>query len=695
MNTIRESTPVSVKLWGAVGDGTTDDTLAIQTALNAMGFLIYPGTLYFPCGIYITSDQLTYTTLSTGHGGKIIGEHETCTFIRYTGTASISAVLKVTTPDTTYFIDFAIRYITIEGNGNVANDLYLNKPAHINLDKVRMWGTSSTGNCLYVYDGVAGSYNQPSCDVATDQGNPAIPKNGLVFDGAGGGDASTTTTILSPIVEGLTRLGGIGFWLKNAGLLIFTGCQTSDVYQVLNISSASAMNTFANCLFENGTVPSYIGGYSNIIQGGVFSGLPLTTGGNLEIDGRQNTISEVEIQGVTTVDSTASLAYLDNDLFDDYPVDNGLGTKIKNATFANVGASAGFPQEVANTFSTATATMAGINGAETLRGQWTFGLGGTILSPTVFTTGKSWRAIFIGKFGFNSSTCTACEAMPTYTELTESANTVLSPSSATLTFSVNSNGFFFVTGGSGVETYQGTILFLPDISGTVSGANSVQLAGALTAPAVTAALNGSLGATTPNTVAGTTGTFSGAVTASNFNGLAVWANFMGGGNTSVGLGSLPITTTGTYNTVMGNGCLASNTSGGLNTCVGVSALGANLTGNYLTALGLNAGYYISDGSTPNAASTLSLYLGVDTEALASGDSNEVVIGPQAVGAGSNTVTLGNRGIGSTILRGTVNVMQQIGPAVAPTGSGCSSGTWVFSQDGHATFCSAGAWVTKI
>jgi hypothetical protein len=36
-----------------------------------------------------------------------------------------------------------------------------------------------------------------------------------------------------------------------------------------------------------------------------------------------------------------------------------------------------------------------------------------------------------------------------------------------------------------------------------------------------------------------------------------------------------------------------------------------------------------------------------------------------------------------------------GPATAPSGSCTASGAWVFSQDGHATFCASGTWVTKI
>jgi hypothetical protein len=45
--------------------------------------------------------------------------------------------------------------------------------------------------------------------------------------------------------------------------------------------------------------------------------------------------------------------------------------------------------------------------------------------------------------------------------------------------------------------------------------------------------------------------------------------------------------------------------------------------------------------------------------------------------------------------GSVAAASYIGPATAPTGSCAASGQWVFSQDGHATFCASGTWVTKI
>ena len=75
--------------WGAVGDNSTDNTKAINAALNAIGtssgYGTYYGTLYFPPGIYLTSDELLPSSRT-----KIIGAGSTSTYIyRTTNTGPI------------------------------------------------------------------------------------------------------------------------------------------------------------------------------------------------------------------------------------------------------------------------------------------------------------------------------------------------------------------------------------------------------------------------------------------------------------------------------------------------------------------------------------------------------------------------------------------------------------------------------
>jgi hypothetical protein len=65
--------------------------------------------------------------------------------------------------------------------------------------------------------------------------------------------------------------------------------------------------------------------------------------------------------------------------------------------------------------------------------------------------------------------------------------------------------------------------------------------------------------------------------------------------------------------------------------------------------------HIADNINRNATSTFSVYLGSDTKASFSGATNEIVIGYDASGVGSNSVVLGNDGITKTILKGNVGI----------------------------------------
>lgn len=125
----------------------------------------------------------------------------------------------------------------------------------------------------------------------------------------------------------------------------------------------------------------------------------------------------------------------------------------------------------------------------------------------------------------------------------------------------------------------------------------------------------------------------------------------GTNNTAGGFQSLFSNTSGVQNSAQGVDSLHSNTTGGNNTAQGFDSLYANTTGSYNTAQGVEAGWFIADGSTPNQTSSNSLYLGAGTKSFANGDTNEIVIGYNAIGAGSNTVTLGNTSITATVLHG--------------------------------------------
>ena len=124
----------------------------------------------------------------------------------------------------------------------------------------------------------------------------------------------------------------------------------------------------------------------------------------------------------------------------------------------------------------------------------------------------------------------------------------------------------------------------------------------------------------------------------------------GTNNSAVGYHALSSSTTSNYNTALGNEALrALNTDD--NTGIGFYALRYVVTGGGNTALGSNAGRQISGGSANLTSSSNSVFIGLNSKALADSQTNQIVIGYQATGLGSNTTTIGNSSTITTALRG--------------------------------------------
>jgi hypothetical protein len=140
------------------------------------------------------------------------------------------------------------------------------------------------------------------------------------------------------------------------------------------------------------------------------------------------------------------------------------------------------------------------------------------------------------------------------------------------------------------------------------------------------------------------------------------SNTTGSSNSAFGVSSLLSNTTGIQNSSFGANSSINNTTGNYNSAFGFTSLSNNTSGNYNVALGLNAGRYINGGSVANTITNNSIYIGIDTKALADNQTNQIVIGYGAVGNGSNTTVLGNTSttqtqiFGNTILSNTAQAV---------------------------------------
>ena len=204
------------------------------------------------------------------------------------------------------------------------------------------------------------------------------------------------------------------------------------------------------------------------------------------------------------------------------------------------------------------------------------------------------------------------------------------------------------------------------ISTSSTAADSIETAGGIEATALTVPRGvvtsqgfgaGALSSNTTgtnNTASGYQALFSNTTgehnTASGYR--ALYGNTTGEHNTASGYLALYSNTTGIRNTASGYRALLFNTTGNYNTASGYESLLGNTTGNNNTASGYWAGRYINAGTAATDIDNCVL-LGYDTRVSAATDTNEIVIGAEARGNGSNTATIGNSSITATHLRNAV------------------------------------------
>ena len=245
---------VNVKWFGAKGDGVTDDTLAINSAISFTSSI--KSNLLFPAGTYIVSGLNAVANM------QLIGEGSTSTRIKLKNNSNTHLVNSLTNT----IDDIRIQGIIFDGNranNTVGNGLNLYGSKHILID-VRVVEIAENG--------IVSDWQGPSFKQAGFEGfysNITIDtcgKSGWVYNGASDShfeaiyiiDTSLSTTntyygLFLAAPSGNGRFFNIHPWNRS----------DKSIVAKTGVYVESSGNNFSGCHFEGSTIPLGIAGSGN------------------------------------------------------------------------------------------------------------------------------------------------------------------------------------------------------------------------------------------------------------------------------------------------------------------------------------------------------------------------------------------------------------------------------------------------
>ena len=131
---------------------------------------------------------------------------------------------------------------------------------------------------------------------------------------------------------------------------------------------------------------------------------------------------------------------------------------------------------------------------------------------------------------------------------------------------------------------------------------------------------------------------------------------VGSNNTASGSNSSSLLTTGSNNSSFGSFSLYQIATGAQNSAFGYGSffyLQGDSSRN--TAVGSSAGAFRGGGASTLSTASRSIYIGDSSRASVNNVENEIVIGCDAIGGGSNTVTIGDAAVTNTFIRGNLRL----------------------------------------
>jgi len=131
------------------------------------------------------------------------------------------------------------------------------------------------------------------------------------------------------------------------------------------------------------------------------------------------------------------------------------------------------------------------------------------------------------------------------------------------------------------------------------------------------------------------------------------ANVSGSNNIAIGYDALGSNTIGNNNAAIGRSALGANTTGTDNVAIGNSSLQNITTSSKNIAIGSDAGRLRANGNVLTSA-TGGIYIGYNSRGFTLAQTNEIVIGTDALGLGSNTAVIGATSQTAATIYGLLN-----------------------------------------
>ena len=263
----------NVKEYKAVGDGVTDDGVALTAALDAAA--VNGGTVFVPDGTYAYATSPNFARA----GVNILASRNT--IFKHTGSGGNAFAVDggSTGPG---LLGLKFENITVQGNANSTYGFHVQSVHHSIFNHIRVTGCGTAYPAINVQWGVLNQWDSPRVSV-NEGAFISKPLYGILFTRRGSGaDHSAANVVTNGIFEGLTTTGGAGILIDYATKIEFIGGTSESNYDGVVITGNGGGNNSFRGLFAEANANKDI-----IIQTGSNDNAfyNLTTSGIIDLQG--------------------------------------------------------------------------------------------------------------------------------------------------------------------------------------------------------------------------------------------------------------------------------------------------------------------------------------------------------------------------------------------------------------------------